>query len=110
MPKGRSTSGTGNRSTAGTTAIIAAPGASARLVVRTIDIAITVAAQGSFVAITDGTTTYLKWDSGSIRDIPHLDFGPNGLPLAKNGPLNLVVSDGDATVYMVATAEILGET
>ena len=107
MNKGRPVQGNTIVTTQTSADIIATPGATARLVLKTLNISHFALAGSATFSITDGSTVYFKWDGTAIRNIGPINFG-DGFYLPKDTALVLTVAGGNAHVYAVATAEIRG--
>lgn len=107
MKTGRPIQGNQTLAAVGTANLFAAPGATKRNVLKTLIISNSVLAASSFVSITDGTTTYLKWDTAALRDIPDIDFG-DGFYFPLNKAVVLAVTGGNSTIHAMATGEIRG--
>ena len=107
MNKGRRTQGNAILASQTSADIIATPGSTARLVIKSLHVTHFKLAASSTFSITDGTTVYLKWDGTVIRDIGPINLG-DGFYLPLNKALVLTVAGGNANVYAIATAEIQG--
>ena len=100
--------GFATRSTAGTTAILAAPAAGKQYIIRSITVTIdTIIATGK-VAIADDTTPRFKWDAitaGSGQP-PQLRWGPEDGPIWTAAKAVNLITTGNCVVYVYVTAEL----
>jgi hypothetical protein len=101
--------GNATRTSAGTTAILAAPGAGVRYRIKSIAVTIHTVASSGKVVIDDGTTEWFGWDAitaGSGQP-PMLNF-PDGLEWGKNLAINLTTV-GAITAFAVVVVEKRGQ-
>ena len=106
---GRHEQGHVQRTSAGSSDVIATPGASHRLFIKNINVSISVVAASSTVALTDGTTTYWKIctadaDGGVAWSI---NFGEKGFALPANKALKLTTT-GNVTADAWASGYVRG--
>lgn len=94
------------RASAGTTEILAAPGTTARLMVKHIVVTIHTFATSGKVFIMEGTTEKFAWDAtaATLGQPPDIHF-PEGWDLAKNAALQLK-TEGAIEVFAYAAAEV----
>ena len=101
--------GKATRTSAGSTDILATPGATSQYALKTLVVTIhTIAANGK-VVVDDGTTEFLGWDAvtaGSGQP-PCINF-PDGYHWGKNKAIRLTTV-GAITAFAMATAEVRGQ-
>lgn len=110
MNYGRNEQGTATITTAGSSDVIATPGASHRLVIQHVVVSCFVTVASATLALTDGTTTYWKV---SVADTDggvswNIDFGEKGYPLPKNKALVFTIAGGEADGIATATGYVRG--
>jgi len=103
MERGKAT-----RTSAGTTAIIAAPGAGKRLLLRSLEVSIHTFAATGKVIIDDGVTEIFAWDattSGSAQP-PQLKWGKDDAFQWTEALVLNLTTEGAIEVFASAAAEL----